>query len=437
MTRIICFAVLINLILSSAFFSASETAYLSLSKIQVRNLLRQKARHAKKIMRLHEKVSNLLAIILICNNFINTLFASLSTALAVAIAGKMGVAIATVASTLIIIIFGEVLPKSIALCKPLETSTLFSVPLSVLQKIFFPFTFLFSLISKIFCKNRGRSRAHNQSAHDNTSKQKVVDDKKTFSTIEELQTLFSEGEKEGVLQMSETKMLNKVFRFNDLSVHDIMKHRSRVTGVSVCDSYEKVSSAFIKSGFSHLVVFENTNQHQDGDFNGENKTETSQNVTGVINYKSVLFGKIEIRKPLFVPETFSALELLQKFRATKETFAVVLNEQGEFAGVATIDDVTKVIFDKMTDDNFGSLPEERVKIINEKEFFVPGDMSIEDVNEFFGFALASESFNTIGGWLLEQFGCLPRNGDFFIWNKNLFIVEELRQRQIKNIKIKL
>lgn len=409
-------ALLVMLIAIVGFFSSSETAYLSLTKIKIREMLRAKIKHASLIAKLHNDIESLLTLVLVGTNFVNSLATALATMLAVSIIGNSGIGIATLIITFFVTTFGQVVPKTYAGIKPVETASSSAVILIMLRKLFFPVIWIFTVISKWVTM----------------IVDKIWKEENVAITAEELQALFDVGEHEGTLDKNETRMLNKVFEFSDLRVHDIMRHRSFVRGVPQTADYSTTVAAFASYGYSRLVVYEPSTEH----------------IVGVIDYKSILFlqdNKFEskfasniMKQPLFVPETFTPFELLQKLQDMHETFAVVLNEQGATAGIATIDDVMRVIFDRITDDNLFAdvAPEKRVKIISANEFILPGDMKINDVNEMFNFSLKSEEFNTFGGWLLEQFGSLPSTDDVYKYQKTLFIVEDQSQRRIKSIRVR-
>ena len=141
---------------------------------------------------------------------------------------------------------------------------------------------------------------------------------------------------------------------------------------------------------------------------------------------------------MFVPGTLSLFEVLQKFRQDEHKFAVVLDEQGQTQGIITIEDIMKLVFKNMTDENsYDDKPaEDKIEPVSYNTFIVQGDMKIEDVNEILGLKLESEEMNTVGGWLLEQFGYLPSEQNVFVKDNNVFTVEEVFQRRIKKIKIK-
>lgn len=404
--------VIINLI---AFFAGSETAFLSINKIELRKMIGEGRKNAKTAAKLRENIDELLTIILIGINFMNTLGSAIATALAVSLAGNSGIGIATVCFTFFSVIFGEIIPKTVAGRYPEESVCKNSVPLLVLEKVFFPVVWIFSAISK-----GTASLAKN-----------VLRDDTPLVTEEELKTLIDVGAQEGTLEASEKTMLDKIFRFNDLSVHDIMKHRSLVKSVSVEDSREKVVQMFVSTGLSMLPVYEGS----------------KESIVGVIHYKAVLFSPEKnvqknyaaavMKNVLFVPETFTALELLAKFKKEHTEFAVALNEQGFLAGVATIDDIQRVIFGRMADDDKSKIPaEERIKLVSSNEFIVPGDLKLEDLNSILKLNLESDEYMTLGGWLLEKIGYLPSNGELFAWKNCLFFIEDQSQRRIQQVRIK-
>lgn len=372
-------------------------------------------KNAKTAAKLRENIDELLTIILIGINFMNTLGSAIATALAVSLIGNSGVGIATVCFTFFSVIFGEIIPKTVAGRYTEETVCKNSVPLLVLEKVFFPVVWIFSAISK-----GTASLAKN-----------ILKDDSPLVTEEELKTLIDVGAQEGTLEASEKTMLDKIFRFNDLTVHDIMKHRSLVKSVSVDDNREKIVQMFVSTGLSMLPVYEGS----------------KESIVGVINYKSVIFTSEKkdekkyassvMKNVLFVPETFTALELLAKFKKEHTEFAVALNEQGFLAGVATIDDIQRVIFGRMTNDDKSKIPaEERIKLVSANEFIVPGDLKLDDLNSILKLDLESDEYMTLGGWLLEKIGYLPSTGEIFNWKNCLFFIEDQSQRRIQQVRIK-
>ena len=417
MNSIFTFVILIILIILVGFFTSSETAYLSLPKLKVRSMVEERKPYAKIVYKLKSNMDKLLTTVLIGTNFLNSLASAIATALAIEFLGAKGSAIAPFATAFFITVFGQIMPKTVASLYPENMASFSSVPLSILEKIFFPIIWLFERLSHCvvffaekFIKNDG-----------------------SIVTEEELKTLIDVGSNEGTIEKDESELLNKIIKFNNLSINDVMKHRSVVSMISVDATYKEVEQEFLKSGFSTLTVY----------------SGYKENVVGVLNYKKLLFdshnddlqegyAKRKMSQVMFVPGTLSLFEVLQKFRQDEHKFAVVLDEQGQTQGIITIEDIMKLVFKNMTDENsYDDKPaEDKIEPISYNTFIVQGDMKIEDVNEILGLKLESEEMNTVGGWLLEQFGYLPSEQNVFVKDNNVFTVEEVFQRRIKKIKIK-
>lgn len=443
-----------------AFFAGSETAYLSLSKIKMRQLLHDGKKNANTAAKLKENIDELLTLILIGTNLMNTLASALATSLAVQLTGSSGVGIATGLITFFSTIFGQIVPKTAASVRVEKTVLKNAVPLTVLEKVFFPVVWIFSLISKSIANLAG----------------KIWKFDNTLVTEEELVTLFDVGTKEGTLDSGESQMLSKIFKFNDLNVHDLMKHRSFVQSVSLEATKKEVVKKFNETGLKVIAVYKDTtenivgvihyksvllNENADENVSAENKTEnrrenseTNGFVDDKANSETNDFTETknpEIASPLsgknyalsimngvmFVPETMSALELLSEFKKQRTEFAVALNEQGSLSGVVTMDDILRVVFGRITDEKNKVSPESRIKLVNAGEFLVPGELELDDVNEFFKLGLESEEFSTLGGWLLEEFGYLPQVGEKIVWKNAAFTVEEQFKRRIVSVRIKL
>lgn len=406
------------LVLGVSFFTSSETAFLSLSKVKLRRMLEEKKKGAEVIANLKNNMDRLLTTVLVGTNFLNSLVSALATALVVKLFGGDGIGLPTLATVFFLTIFGQIIPKTIAGINPEKIACLFAIPIKILEIVFFPIIFIFESFSRLIV----------------VLVEKIVKPKDSIVTEEELKTLIDVGEKEGTIEKSESKMMNKIIKFNDLSVSDIMKHRSFVNSVNQNASYDEVIAEFLKTGFSTLTVYK----------------ENSENIVGVINYKKILFStQEEIQKQnfvkqmmdevTFVPGTFSVLDLLRKFRENKYKFAVVLSEQGEMIGIVTMEDIIRIVFGRMTDENsYDSLPpEDKIKLVSHNTFLVPGDLKIDDVNEILNTQLESENMNTLGGWLLEQFGYLPSIGNAVVKDKIIFTVEDIYQRRIVLIRIRM
>jgi len=408
---------LLILILCVGFFTSSETAYLSLPRLKLRSMVEQGRRNAKKVAALKANMDRLLTTVLIGTNFLNSLASAIATALAIEILGSKGTAIAPFITAFFITTFAQIVPKTAAGLHPDAFTCFSSIPLMVLEKLFFPIIWIFEKLS------------HGAVV----LAEKIMKPDGVIVTEEELKTLIDVGSHEGTIEKDESRLLNKIIKFNDLLVHDVMKHRSQVSMIKKEAAYEEVINQFLTSGFSTLTVY----------------SGNRENVVGVLNYKKVLFCSEDIDRGegfagrqmtdvLFIPGTMSVLDILQLFRTSEHKFAVVLDEQGQTDGIITMEDILKVVFGHMSDENAydNTAPEDKVELVSLNTFIVPGDMKIDDANEILGLALESDEMNTVGGWLLEQFGYLPATGTVLIKDKNLYTAEDVSGRRIVSVRVK-
>ena len=401
------------LVALSAFFSGSESAFLSISKIQMRQYLLEKRKNATLISKLKSNMDSLLSTILVGNNFVNTYSSALATSLAISLFGDSGAGIATGIMTILVIIFGEILPKTIATNQSYEVAKIVAIPLNVIKKILFPIVFIFTLLSKGI----------------NKIESKIVPRKAPLITEEELKTLIEVGNKEGTLEAKEKNMLNKIFEFSDLRVRDILKPRTLVASISVDANYDEVVKTFSTCGYSRLPVY----------------TESFDNILGILHFKEVMFSgtkykenfdiKKLLKKVSYVPETISAITLLKILKKEKQNLAIVVDEHGSNCGIITMDDILRSVFGRITDnfDDGEGNPVNRIQVINANKFSVPGETRLEDLNSIFSLSLDSEEFDTLGGWLLEQFGSLPSTGEAIRRGNVIYLVEDQAQRRIKSV----
>ena len=401
-----------------AFFSMTETAFTSLSRIKVRQLQKEKARHADLIAKLRSNLDELIATVLIGTNFVNTFNSAVTTAFAVKVLGAEYVSAATAVILFLVIIFVEIVPKTFAAINTETAVKNTAIPVYLIKAVLYPVVKTFCLFTRFI----------------DFAEKKIFKSKRVLVTEDELKTLIEVGEKEGTLEQSERKMLERLFEFSDLSVHSIMRHRSLVKYISTESSLDEVIAIFQTTGYSRIPVYEND----------------VENIVGVLHFKSVLFAsplitaskdfiKICMAQSAFVPETMSAIDLLKKFKKEKINFAVAVNEYGGMAGIVTLDDILSEVFGRITDEH-GTVevsPEDKITVIGTNEFIVPGDMKLDDLNDVLNINLSSETFDTLGGWLLEQFDELPPVGKTHKKNGVLYIMEDQSQRRIQTVRIKL
>lgn len=404
-----------------AFFAASETAFLSITRVMLHQMVKKdgnkKNSLAKKIQFLKNDTNRLLSLILIGINFVTSLTSGLAATIAIKLAGNAGSAYATIIISFILIIFGEIMPKTVAAVFPVQVAGKFAGILIFLEKLLFPIVWLFSKITNFITAILTR----------------FVSESKELITEEELKSLIAVGETEGTLESSEKKMLYKIFEFTDLKVHDIMRHKSNIKFVPEDASYDTIADIFAQTGYSRLPVCK----------------ESFENVLGVLYYKNVLLaGRVKkgeeklalrcMRPALFIPETNTATELLKKFRRENVNFAVAVDENGSNIGIVTMDDIMRAVFGhSVHGDEAEAAPETLIVPVTAKEFIVPGDMKIDDVNELLKLELVSDDYDTLAGWLLEQFDALPEAGETIKRNGTIYKIEDQSQRRIKSVRITL
>lgn len=405
------------LIFLGAFFASTETGYTALSRITVRQMLRAKEKNAPLVARLRANLDSLISTALVGTNLVTTLISAVATAYAMRLFGAVYVSYATAIVSILVIIFSEIIPKTFAALRPKETAVMSAVPVVIIQKLFFPVVWLFGGLSTLINFVEGR----------------LIKEKRPLVTEEELRTLLDVGKDEGTLEAVETQMLVRLFDFSDIRVRDIMRHRSFVKYVPVDAQYADVIQLF-NSGYSRLPVWQGS----------------PETIVGVLHYKSVLFAhreitesrdfvKICMKKAVVLPETLTALEALKRFKEEKDNFAIVLDEYGSNAGIVTMDDILSAVFGRITDENGESetAPEKRITPVSPYEYIVPGDMKLDDFNDIMKMDLDSESFETLGGWLLEKFGELPRVGAAWRDKGAVYIVEDQGGRRIISVRVKI
>ncbi len=404
-----------------AFFAASETAFLSITSVKLKQLLKEddstkKSTPIKKIAFLKKDTDRLLSLILIGINFVTSLASAVAAAVAIKIAGEAGSAIATIVMVFVLIIFGEITPKTFAAVYPVRAAGLFASALIFLEKLLFPVVWIFAKISGAM------TLILNSLWKDNGA----------LITEEELKSLIDVGETEGTLESNERRMLYKIFDFTDLRVRDIMRHRSMVKFIPLGANYDDVVKIFAETGFSRLPVC-------DGGF---------ENVRGTVYYKHVLIKSRYRDSPkfltkcvspaVFVPESFTATELLAKFKKERVNFAIVIDENASNSGIVTMDDIMRTVFGQSVQEDSPELPpEQRIQVVSTVEYIVPGDLRLDDVNELLGMNLSSEDYDTLAGWLLEKFDALPENGDTIFVDGITYRIEEQSQRRIRSVRITL
>lgn len=403
--------ILIICLVLSALFSASETALMSLSKIRVKQMIENREKGANRINKLLSDPSRLLSAILIGNNVVNIGASSLMTSLAIDAFGNTGVGVATGIMTLLILVFGEITPKSLAAKNSEKISVRLSGFIEFVTNLLTPISFVLNIITDFLVKLLGGE----------------VDKKKPFITQEELKTIVNVSYKEGVLEGEEKDMIYNVFDFSDSQVNDVMVPRTEIVAIDVDLPYEEIIKIINKEQYSRIPVYENT----------------IDNIIGILYVKDLLFLDVNkespfdlrkyIRQPYFTPEYKSIKELFKEMRTNRNHMVVIIDEYGGTEGIVTIEDVVEEIVGDIEDEYDKKIKE--IEVIKEDEYLVNGNVRIDIINELIGTHIESKDFDTIAGFVIGIIDRLPEAGEEIEYENIRFIIENIDRNRIKKIRI--
>lgn len=403
------YLVILLLIALSAFFSSVETAFSSVNRIRLKNLAASGNKRAKKALEITEDFDRTLSAILIGNNIVNIAAASLGTVVFTREFGDAGLGISTLVMTVVVITFGEILPKSYAKLNA-EDVTLFSVrTLIVLRAILYPLTAVFSLLSGVFSRKK---------------------EKGPSVTQEELKVIIDEISEEGILHKDETELVHSALEFDDIIVKEILTPRVDITAIDIEDDLETVKTKLYESRYSRLPVYECS----------------IDNIIGVM-YKSEFFIRLSmnrdldlrelVKKVLFVPSTIKISSLLRELQKNKIHMAIVDDEHGGTMGLVTMEDILEELVGEIWDES----DEVEYPIVNLSDgvYRISGDADIVDVFETLGIEWEEDITDalTAGGWVLEELGRIPAEGDRFTRFGFEVTVTGVREQRVVSLEMSL
>ncbi len=398
------------LVALSGFFSGSETALMSVNKIRIRELANEGDRKAEIVDRLLADHTRLLATILIGNNLVNIAASAIATSLAIEIFGSSGVGIATGIVTLIILIFGEITPKSIGNRRAVKYSKLVAPILFWMERLLSPLITLFVMVIRLFV---GEGNLLSTS----------------FLSEEEIRRFVNVSEEEGVIKRTERKMINSIFEFDDTTVKEVMVPRIDVVGVEEKANIRQLVKLAVDRGHSRIPVFQ----------------ESIDRVTGIIYVKDLLQLLIdnkdediivkEYKRPAyFIPESKKINELLTEMRKRKVHISIVLDEYGGTAGLITIEDLLEEIVGDIQDEY--DLEPKLIEYLNEHELLLDARINIDELNEILPEPiLDAENYETISGFILYQLGYLPKEGEKLEIDNFIIQVDKILENRLDKIKI--
>ena len=378
----------IILLCLSAFFSSSETALTTVNQIRMRTLADNGDKRAARVLRVTGNPGKMLSAILIGNNIVNLSASSISTSLAIHLFGNTGAGIATGILTFLILIFGEVTPKTMATIKADSMSLTAAAPIGFLMKILTPVIFIINKLSLglMFL------------LHVN------IKDAQKKMTEEELRTIVDVSQENGVIEHEERDMIHNLFDFGDAEAKEIMVPRIDMTFVQADATYQEVLDIFRQDMFTRLPVYE----------------DSTDNVIGIINMKDFLLQNDTpefsvrnlLREPYFTYEHKNTADLFLEMRKSSISLAIVLDEYGVTAGLITLEDLLEEIVGEIRDE-YDADEEDDITRISDREFYVLGSANLNDVSEALSLHFTSDDYDTIGGYCLGLLDHLPEKRNHF------------------------
>ena len=400
-------AIMILCVILSAFFSATETAFNSANKIKLLSLAENGDKRAEKVLDTIEKYDGFLTTILIGNNVVNILLASLATILFVSKMGDAyGSTVSTAVVTVTVLIFGEITPKSLANQAP-EKFAMAVVPIvRTLMILFTPLTFIFAMWTKLIYKITG---SENDSS--------ITDD--------ELLTIVKEAENEGGLDKNESELIQNAIVFDDRQAEDILTPRVDIVAVPTDADKKEIAAVFSETGYSRLPVYEGS----------------LDNIIGIIHqkdfYEEVIDGdgKIEdvLQSAVFVAPTMKISNLLRELQKEQTHITVVVDEYGGTAGLVTMEDILEELVGEIWDEH-DEVVEDIVEE-NENSFLVQGNLLLEEMFERFDIEDEDSDADTVSGWIMEKLGHIPEANESFEYENLKFTITETLNRRIIEVRI--
>ncbi len=409
---IVSLIILAILLILSAFFSSAETALTTVNKIRLRSLAEAGDKRAKQVLAITEDSGKLLSAILIGNNIVNLSASSLATTLAVSLWGSIGAGIATGILTFLILIFGEISPKTLATIHAEKLSLTYSGPISVIMKVLTPVIFIINKLAMGFLFLIGVK----------------PDASDAQMTEEDLLTIIDVSKEEGVIESEEHEMINNLFDFGDSQAKEVMIPRIDMIFANVDSTYDELIAIFKENMFTRLPVYE----------------DNTDNVIGILNMKDLLlytdkehFSIREIiREPYFTYEHKNTAELFMEMRKSSISLAIVLDEYGATAGLITLEDLLEEIVGEIRDE-YDTDEEDPIHQISEREFLVSGSTNLEDLCEKLDLNFTSDDYDTIGGYLIGLLDHLPEKNEIIITDDDVLLrVDQMDKNRIEKIYIK-
>ena len=411
--------IILVLLLLSAFFSSAETALTTVSKLKMRALAEDKNKAAARVLKLFEEQSKMLSCILICNNVVNLSASSISTTFAFTVCRRMGLeentslgaSIATGTLTILILIFGEITPKTAATINAEKLALLFSRTILLLTKLLTPIIFIIDKIT-VFILFLMRV--------DTSGKNSGI-------TEDELRTFVDVSHEEGVIESEERKMITNIVDFGDSIAKDVMIPRLDICMVELSISYDDLLSLFTENKFARMPVYD----------------ETIDNIVGIINLKDFVFYngdkndfvlKDLIREAHVTYEYKNVSELFMEMRKDSIPMTIVLDEYGALSGLITMEDLIEEIVGELRDE-YDEDEEDEIQTVTENEFILLGSTPLDDVNERLLLPIESDEYDSISGHIIKLLEHFPAPGEHTEDDYAIYTVLETEKNRIDKVHV--
>ena len=403
--------ILLILLLLSCFFSSAETSLTTVNKLRIRSLADENVKGAKTVVKLIENPSKMLSAILIGNNVVNLSASSIATSLAIDHFGSVGAGIATGIVTIMILIFGEITPKTLATIHVEKLSLTYSGIIYFLTQLLTPVIYIVNQISLTILRLLR------------------VDPNTRVSAIteNELRTIVDVSHEEGIIESEERRMITNVVDFGDSLAKDVMVPRIDMEFADIDLTYDELVTAFSIEKFTRMPVYQ----------------ETRDNIVGIVNLKDVFFyqGKKEdfclkdiMRDPYFTYEYKKTSELFIEMKRESIPIAIVLDEYGATAGLLTLEDLIEEIVGDIRDE-YDSDEEDSIQCINENEFIADGNTKLDDINEVIGLHIESNDYDSIAGHIIGLLDHLPSQGETVEEDHVIYTVDAVDKNRIDKVHI--
>ena len=401
---------LIFLLMLSGFFSSAETALTTANRIRIRTQAEHGDKNARILLKILDQPDKMLSVILVGNNIVNLYASSLATTLTIHVVGSRAVGIATGILTLLVLVFGEITPKTVA-THSADTMALKIAPvIRFLMIVLTPLVIIVNALAGAVMKLLRTDR-------ENT---------KETLTEEELRTIVQVGHEEGVIEKEEQQMIDNVFDFGDTIARDVMIPRIDMTWIPEDADYDTVLSTFREDKYTRMPVCR----------------DSADTVVGIINVKDLLLRDPEkpfriadcMREPLFTHERKKTSELMREMRKNYTNIAIVLDDYGVTAGMVTMEDLLEEIVGEIRDE-YDTDEEKSIRRTGDGEYAVEGDVRIQELNETLGLDLSSEENETVGGLVVELLDHLPETGESVAMGNVRFTVREMDKNRIGKLSV--